>query len=100
MNATRSEAALRDLEAAPFAKQEVLRGHADAVEIELGVSVRRVVVAEHAKHTKETYARRVDGNQDHRLLPVPVGICSVGLAHEDEDLAARIGTAGRPPFAA
>ena len=62
--------------------------------------MRRVVVAEHAKHTNETHARRVDGNQDHRLLPVPVGICRVGLAHEDEDLAARIGTAGRPPFAA
>ena len=43
----RAQPPLRDLEAAPFAQQHVGRRHADVVERDFGVAVRRVVVAEH-----------------------------------------------------
>ena len=41
------EATLRDLEAAALAQQQVGNGHADVLEVEFGVAVRRIVVAEH-----------------------------------------------------
>ena len=44
-------------------------------------------------------ARRVHRHQDHRLLLV-AGRGRIGLAHEDQDLAARIAGAGDPPLAA
>jgi hypothetical protein len=47
VDAPRAEAALRDLEAAPFAEQQVAGRHAHVVERDFGVAVRRMVVAEH-----------------------------------------------------
>ena len=58
-----------------------------------------VVVAEHAHAALDVHAGGVPGHQDHRLLPVPLGV-RVGLAHHDEDLAARVHRPGRPPLAA
>ena len=43
------EAALRDLEAAAFAEQDVVDRHAHVLEQHLHVAVRRVVVAEHVE---------------------------------------------------
>ena len=40
------------------------------------------------------------GHQDHRLLLVAVRVLRVGLAHEDEDLAARVADARGPPLVA
>ena len=47
VDAARPEPALRDLEAAAFAEQDVGRRHAHVLERDLHVAVRRVVVAEH-----------------------------------------------------
>ena len=54
--------------------------------VDLGVAVRRVVVAEHREQAHDLHAGRVDRHQDHRLLLVAVGVVGVGLAHEDEIL--------------
>ena len=88
-----AEAALRDLEAATLAEQDVLRGNADVVVDDLGMAGRGVVkaVSEHVAH--DTHARRRLRHQDHRLLAVAIGMVGRGLAHHDEELAARI--AGR-----
>ena len=48
MNATGTEATLRNLEPAAFAKQHVAGRHANVLEVDLHVTVRRIVVAEHA----------------------------------------------------
>ena len=47
------EAALRDLEAAALAEQHVRRRHAHVLEHDLGVPVRRIVVAEHRQHAHD-----------------------------------------------
>ena len=99
MDAAGAEPALRDLEAAPLAQQDVLDRHAHVLELDLGVAVRRVVIAEHGQRPQDLHARRVARHQDHRLLLVARRV-RIGLAHQDEDLAARVHRARGPPFAA
>src|SRR3546814_17906850 len=64
MDASRSEAALGDLEAAALTEQQVLLGHADVLELELAVAVRAVVEAHHVQHAPVLDARGVDGHDD------------------------------------
>src|SRR5258707_11867862 len=49
MDAARAEPALSDLEAAAFAEQDVRRRHPHVLEHDLGVAVRRIVIAEDTK---------------------------------------------------
>jgi hypothetical protein len=70
----------------------------DVLELDLGVAVRSVVITEHAEHAHDVDARRLARHEDHRLLQVARRL-RVGLAHEDEDLAARVARTGRPPLA-
>ena len=49
VDAAGPEAALRDLEAAAFAQQDVRRRHAHILEQHFGMAVRRVVIAEHGE---------------------------------------------------
>jgi len=49
VDAAGPEAALGDLEAAPFAEQHVGCRHARIVEADLGMAMRGVIVAEHAE---------------------------------------------------
>src|SRR5919197_128485 len=100
VDASGTQAALRDLEAAALAEQQVGRGHPHVLEQHLAVAVRRVVVAEHLQHADHLDARRVARHDDHRLLLVLVGILRIRLAHEDEDLAARVADPRRPPLVA
>ena len=57
-------AALRDLEAAALAEQDVTRGNADVLEQHLGVAVRRIVIAEHGKHLLDRDALGIQRHQD------------------------------------
>src|SRR5438105_2331455 len=59
---------------------------------------RRVVVAKDGEGTDDSDPRRVARHQDHRLLLVARRV-RVGLAHQDENLAARVHRARGPPFA-
>ena len=93
------KATLGDLETAALAQQDIRGRYPHVLELDLGVAVRRVVIAEHRQGPEYFDARGVHGHQDHRLLAVLVGR-RIGLAHEDEDLAARIGGARSPPLAA
>ncbi len=58
----------------PFAEQDVLDRDAHVLEVDLGVSVGRVVEAEDRKHAEHVHARRVDRDDDlqiaARVLPV------------------------------
>ncbi len=99
MDAAGTEAALRDLETAALAEQDVFSGNADVFEQHLGMAVRRVVEAEHGKHLLDGDAGGVERHQDLRLLLMPRGV-GIGLAHQDRDLAAGIAVARRPPFTA
>ena len=98
VDTARAEAALRDLEAAPFAKQHVRCGHAHVFQFDFHVPVRRIVIPKNGQMAQHRDAFRVERYQDHRLLRVALG-GKIRLAHHDRDLAARIAHAGGPPFA-
>src|SRR5919202_1333698 len=93
-----TQATLRDGEALALAPDNVLRRDMDMVERDLGVAVRRVVVAEERERALDRHARRVERDEDHRLLLVARRL-RIGAAHHDRDLAARIACAGTPPLA-
>jgi len=89
---------LRDLEATSFAEQDVRDRDAHVVEVDLAMAVGRVVVAEHGERSDHRDPGGVAWDQHHGLLTVTVGVRRVGLPHEDEDLAAWVQRARRPPF--
>src|SRR5207249_7002206 len=97
VDAARTQAPLGDLEAAALAQQDVRGRYADVLEDHFAVAVGRVVVTEYGQHAEHLDARRVAGHQDYRLLLVAIRVLRVGLAHEDENLAARVADARAPP---
>ncbi len=99
VDAPGSQAALRNFEAASLAQQEILHGYAHVDEVDLRVAMGRVIVAEHVELAQPHHAGRGYGHQDHRLLAVQRR-ARIGLAHENQDFAARITRAGGPPLAA
>ena len=99
MDASGAEPALRDLESAAFAEQHVSGRHANVLEQDLRVPVRRVVEAEHRQHALDAHAGRVHRHEDHRLL-LMLRRVGVAATHEDRDAAARVAGAGDPPLAA
>ncbi len=93
------ETALRDFEAPAFAQQQIFRRHTYVYEIDFCVPVRRVIVAEHRQGAQDFDAGGFHGHQNHGLLAVAARL-RIGLAHENQDFAARIAGARGPPFAA
>ena len=98
VNPAGAEPGLGRGEAAALLADDVGDRHADAGEGDLGVAV-LVVLAEHGVVADHGDARGVAGDEHHRLLPVRRSR-GVGLAHEDEECAARIHGAAGPPLAA
>ena len=89
MDAAGPQAALRDLESAAFAEQNVGGGNADVGEGHLGVAVRGMIVTENGEHALDLDAGSVERDQNHRLLFM-FRRRRIGFAHENRDLAARI----------
>ena len=89
MNAAGTEPPLRDLEPPALAEQQVARGDTHVLQQHLGVTVRRIVEAEHRQQLFDGDAGRVERHQDLRLLLMLRRI-EIGLAHQDRDLAAGI----------
>ena len=83
----------------PSPSRMVETGTRTSSSVDLHVAVRRVVVAEHRQRAHDGDARRVARHQHHRLLRV-ARRAGVGLAHHDEDRAARVAGAGAEPLAA
>ena len=61
------------------------------------MAVRRVVIAEDGERPYDSHSGGVARHEDHRLLLVARRI-GIGLAHQDEDLAARVHRARGPPL--
>src|ERR1700730_9439782 len=99
MNASRPQPPLGDLESPSFAEQNIRDWDRHILECDLGMAVWRVIIAEHGQQTLQLNSRRVHRNQDHRLLFMTpaFGIC---LAHENDDLTARIAGPRCPPLPA
>jgi hypothetical protein len=99
MNTTRPQPALCDFKTAAFAQQNVRHRHAHVHQIHFGVAMRRIVVSEHRQIAHHLHALRIGGHQHHGLL-LMTAVFRIGLAHDDEQFAARIVGAAGPPFAA
>ena len=84
MDAARSEPPLRDLESAPFAKQDVRDRDPDILKQRLGVAVRRIVLAEDRERPRHLHPGRLARNEHHGLLVVARPV-RCGLAHEDQE---------------
>jgi hypothetical protein len=93
VDAPGTQSPLDDLEALAFAEDHVGGGDAHVGEGDVAVAVGRVVEAHHGQHAVDGYAGGVAADEDDGLLLVFVLIVGVGLAEDDEDLAARVANA-------
>jgi len=85
-----SKTALDDLETTASAEDHAAIWYANIVEADVAVTVRGVVVAEHGQHTVDGDTGGVGGDEHDGLLFVRVGVCGIGFAHYDVDLAALV----------
>jgi len=93
------EAALRDRETLAGTDQQVLFRHADTVEHDLAMPVRRIETAVSGQHPLDAHAGRVHRHQHHAVAGMRLGI-RMRQTHEDRELAVRVTNAGGPPLAA
>jgi hypothetical protein len=98
VDTARAETTLNDFETAAFTKDHVASGNADVLKCNVAVTVGCVVEAHDGQHAVHGDTGNVVGDEDDGLLLVLVTIVWVGLAEDDEDLAARVTNARGPPF--
>ena len=100
VNPPRAKTALGNLKPPTLTQNHIRGRHAHVLELDLGMTVGGIVVAEYGQHTQDIHAGCVARDQDLGLLEIAVRIIGVGLAHEDENFAARVAHARGPPLAA
>mmetsp|Transcript_120274 Transcript_120274/g.218578 ORF Transcript_120274/g.218578 Transcript_120274/m.218578 type:complete len:201 (+) Transcript_120274:643-1245(+) len=89
MDTARAEAALRDLEAAALAQEDVANGYPHVVQDDLCMVVN---VTEHPKWSPDGHTRRISRDEHHGVAVVEFAAGALGDSEHDEDLA--LGTAG------
>src|SRR3546814_4455252 len=99
VDAAGAQPSLSDLEPPPFAQQDILCGHANVVEFDLGVAVRRVVETHDRKVSQHPDTRRLRWHQEHRLLTIGVGPAGVCLAHRSEEHTSELQSLRRHSYA-
>ena len=100
MDAARPEPALRHLEAAAAAEDQVLLRHAHVLEADVHVAVRGIIVAVHLHRPQDGDALGAGRHEDLGVPLVLLGRLRIGAHHDDVDLAAGITGAGGEPFLA
>src|SRR3546814_1270024 len=68
--------------AAPLAEQHILYRNANILQLDFPMTMRRIVIAKHRKHSQNLNPRRVARYEDHSLLCMARGI-TTGLSHEN-----------------
>src|SRR5258708_7369041 len=96
MDAARAEPALSNLEATAFAQQDVRRRHPHILEHDLGVAVRRIVIAEDAERALDLDPWRIERHQHHGLAAVRLGLGIPPAPPEGDFAAAGPGAPGSP----
>src|SRR5436309_5431935 len=99
VDSPRPQPPLRDLKTATFAENHIFRRHLHVFENHFSVAMRRIVEAEYRQHTVHANARRVHRHKYLRLLAIFLGVW-VRLAHHEQNLAAWMPNARRPPLSA
>ena len=98
VNASGAQAALGDFKTATLAQQDVADRHAHVLQQHFHVAVRRIVISKHGQRPQHADAGCVARHQHHRLLGVARSV-RIGLAHDDENFAARRAGARAVPLA-
>lgn len=84
------KASLNDLKALAPAINKVLCWNTNILVDNLTVTFRSIIVAEHAHGADNFHARRVRGDYDNALLPVPVRVLRVALTEHEVERTTRI----------
>src|SRR3546814_6064910 len=95
MDSALPQSPLSNFKAAPLAEQHILDRNANILQLDFAMTMRRIVIAKHRKHSQNLNPRRVERQEDHALLSMARGI-RIGLSHENADRASRIAYARRP----
>ena len=74
VNAPGPEAPLRDLETTALTEQHVRRRDAHVLELDLSMTMRRIVEPEHRQRPLDSYAGRIHRHENHRLLVMFGGV--------------------------
>jgi hypothetical protein len=98
VNATGTQTALDNLEAAALSENQVACGHAHIVKGDVAMAMGRVVVAKHLEHAVNLDALGLGGHEDDRLLLVGIRVFRVRLSHDNVNGAAGVTGAARPPL--
>src|SRR3546814_8819440 len=99
MDSAWPQSPLSNFKAAPLAEQHILDRNANILQLDFAMTMRRIVIAKHRKHSQNLNSRRVERQEDDALLSMTRGI-RIGLSHENADRAPRIAYARRLPFQA
>ena len=96
---SRPQSRLRNLKSSPLAREDVGKGHADFVKLDLKVSLGCVILAEDGERSEERDPCRVHGHKNDALRAVlwrsnPL----LDLPHEETDLARCVSSASNPPL--
>ncbi len=100
VNTTRPESTLCDLEATPFAQQNIFEWNAHVFEYKLRMSKRGVIVAQCGKWANDAEARCLFGYQYLSLLLVSAGVFWIRFAHNNKYFTAFVKCACNKPLAA
>ena len=89
VDTTRSKAALRNLEPASFAQQDVFSRDANVFQLDLHMAMRRIIIAKDRQMTQHLYPLRIKRHQYLRLLRVAFCL-GIGFAHDNRNFTARV----------
>ena len=98
VHASRSQTTLGDLEALALAVDQMAERHPRVLEGDFGMTIGGVVETEQLQRPNDAHAGGIPRHDHHRVARVRLGL-GIGLAHDNEEFAARIHGAGGPPFA-
>ena len=98
MDTTWPESSLNNLETSALSKNHIRRWHAHVLKRNVSMSMRCVVVSEHAQRPLDGNSGGIGRHENDRLLPVHILIPRVRLAHNNINPAPLIRRARRPPL--
>src|SRR3546814_13547668 len=83
MDSAWPQSPLSNFKAAPLAEQHILDRNANILQLDFAMTMRRIVIAKHRKHSQNLNPRRVERQEDHDLLSMARGI-RIGLSNEND----------------
>src|SRR3546814_21113199 len=80
-----------------LAEQHILDRNANILQLDFALTIRRIVIAKHRKHSQNLNTRRVARQADHDLLSMARGV-RIGISYANSDPASRLAFARSTTF--